>query len=86
MTNTRSYELPCYDNRKSFYGKAIIIEEDEIIKLQSYSTIVGYIKDGVFYRKWNSYSPTTMRHINSFLIHFSIDGGGKKWWDSLGVA
>lgn len=31
----KNYELPCYDNRKSFYGKAHVIEEKGKFKLQS---------------------------------------------------
>ena len=61
------YELePRYDSRKSFYGKATVIEEDGIIKLQSYSTIVAYIKDGKA-TVCGQYSQTTIRHIKEFL-------------------
>lgn len=76
------------DRAESFYNKATIIEYDngEII-LQSYSTEVCKItKNGDFVRMWSGYSQTTMRHINSFLQMFGIDGGGKKWWTSLEVA
>ena len=45
----RTYKLPCYD-RKSFYGKAIVIEEDNVAYLKSYNTIVAKIVDGVFSR------------------------------------
>lgn len=27
------------------------------------------------------YSATTMRHINSFLSFYDMNGGGKSWWD-----
>ena len=74
------------DSRKSFYGKAIAIEHDNgIIELKSYDTIVAKIVDGVFYRLWNDYSATTMRHINAFIDKYNISGGGKKWLDSLEV-
>ena len=81
--NTKIYDLPCYDNRDSFYGKTKVIEEDKRILLQSYSTIVGYIENGIFHKTYSGYSATTMRHVNSFLDHFNLSGGGKKWWDSL---
>ena len=87
MTVKKIYDLPCCDSRKSFYGKTIVIEEENgTILLKSYDTIVGKIVDGIFYRLWNRYSATTMRHVNSFLTFFSVAGGGKKWWDSLEVA
>ena len=83
--NKKIYDLPCYDNRASFYGKAKVIEEGNKTFLQSYDTIVGYIENGIFYRTYVGYSATTMRHVNSFIIHFDLSGGGKKWWDSLEV-
>jgi hypothetical protein len=74
------------DGRKSFYGKAVAIEHDNgIIELKSYETIVAKIVDGVFYRLWDDYSATTMRHINAFIDKYGITGGGKAWWNSLEV-
>lgn len=83
----RIYELPNIgDRRKSFYGKAKIIEKDNGEKvLQSYDTEVCKITcSGEFVRMWGGYS-TTMRHINSFLQFFGIVGGGKSWWDAQTV-
>jgi hypothetical protein len=82
----REYELkPIYD-RKSFYKKAMVIEHDNgDIELKSYNTIVARIRDGKFERLWDDYSATTMRHINSFIRTFGIDGGGKAWWTALEV-
>lgn len=82
------YKLDCHDSRKSFYGKAIIIEDEEenVIYLRSYSTIVAVIDNGIFKRTWGGYSDTTMRHVNSFLKEFNLPfPGGKKWWESLKV-
>ena len=81
------YELTpgSHDRAKSFYGKAKVIEKDngETV-LQSYDTEVCKINaSGKFVRLWGGYSATTMRHINSFIEMFGIEGGGKKWWDSL---
>ena len=78
------YELRPVDNRKSFYGKAKVIEKDNGEKvLQSYNTEVCKITSGgEFVRLWSGYSVTTMRHINSFLQLVGIAGGGKAWWDA----
>ena len=82
----KAYELKPTNNRKSFYGKATIIErENGDIELQSYQTIVARIRNGNFERLWAGYSATTMNHINSFIKTFGISGGGKAWWQSLAV-
>lgn len=80
------FELIPVDSRKSFYGKAVAIERDNgDIELRSYHTIVARIRNGKFEKLWNGYSATTMRHINSFIDTYGIDGGGKAWWNSLEV-
>ncbi len=80
------YDLIPTDGRKSFYGKAKIIEKDGETLLQSYNTMVCKIdKSGEFVRMWDGYSVTTMRHINAFIDLFNIPGGGKAWWDALPV-
>ncbi len=82
----RHYALQPTNNRKSFYGKAEVIERDNgTIELRSYQTIVARIRDGKFERLWDGYSMTTMNHINAFLDTFGIRGGGKTWWTSLEV-
>lgn len=82
----KTYELPCYDHRKSFHGKATVQEAiDGTIELKSYETVVLVLKNGKVHRTWNWYSATTMRHVNSFLRHFGLEGGGKAWWNSLPV-
>ena len=82
------FELPCMDGRKSFYGKAHIIERDDGTKqLKSYDTIVCEITpSGDFTRLWSGYSVTTQRHVNSFLCFLGYAGyGGKAFWDALSV-
>ena len=81
----KRFDLPAlHDKAKSFYGKAIVIEHDNgDIELQSYTTIVCRIRNGKFERLWDGYSSTTMRHINSFIDFYGIEGGGKSWWNSL---
>ena len=81
----RVFELPCYD-RKSFYGKAKVIECKEGRYLQSYDTLVCFVSyGGSFEKLWDGYSATTMRHINAFMRFIGWNVGGKKWWDSLEV-
>ena len=75
MSKTRvSLLMPCYsDKALSFYGKALLIETDDEIKLQSYNTIVC-----IFDKTYNSvkingyYSMTTGRHIRSFLEYLGL--------------
>lgn len=76
------YELSArYDRRKSFYGKAHVIENNGQTILQSYDTEVCAIdENGVFHRYWSGESVTTMRHVNEFLRQNGIDGGGVAWW------
>ena len=71
------YELfPRYDARKSFYGKAHIIETSKTIKLKSYNTIIlQYSKQTKTIKflcrdPW-AFSQTTNRHINEFLKQFT---------------
>lgn len=66
------YELSArYDARKSFYGKAHVVELDDGTKqLQSYDTIVGEIKNGQFIQLWDGKSQTTTRHIKEFKKQF----------------
>lgn len=67
------YELAArYDSRKSFYGKAHVIELDNGIKqLMSYNTIVGEIKNGKYCQLWEGKSQTTTRHIKEFIKQFA---------------
>lgn len=87
MNIVNTWELPCYDNRKSFYGKARVLEDDAgNAYLQSYNTIVCYIDPaGHFHKTWGGYSQTTQRHINSFMYEYGIGprSRGKKAWDAM---
>ena len=56
-----------YDSRKSFYGKAHLIESDDKVELQSYDTIVAtYYKNEDKFVLHGKYSPTTTRHQKEF--------------------
>lgn len=82
------YNLSTHGDRKSFYGKAKVIKDDDenIIYLQSYSTLVAKIEGGIFKKMWDDYSNTTMRHINAFLKEFNFHTLTKKEWMDLPVS
>ena len=70
----RITELIPTNGRKSFYGKAKVIETDNEIKLLSYNTIVAeYNKDTNQYKENGKYSQTTSAHINAFKKYLGID-------------
>ena len=70
----RIFELPCLDSRKSFYGKAHVIEHDNgVIQLQSYNTIVAEIVNGVFRKVWDGSTQTSNRHIKSFKKFYNLE-------------
>lgn len=71
------FELNCrYDTRKSFYGKAKVVEQENgDLLLYSYDTLVARVKDGKFEvnsNVWSCYlySNTTLRHIKEFFKQF----------------
>lgn len=63
------YDLvPIYDGRKSFYGKARVVEDEDGKTLISYTTKVCRIdKNGNVERLWSGNSQTTNRHVKEFL-------------------
>lgn len=65
------YELsPRYDTRKSFYGKAHVIDhEDGTLELQSYDTIVSRCVNGKV-EELGKWSATTTRHQKEFRKQF----------------
>ena len=66
------YELNArFDARKSFYGKAHIIDhENGVVELQSYNTIVSRCVDGVV-EHLGRWSQTTSRHQREFEKQFA---------------
>lgn len=66
------YELTArFDARKSFYGKAHVIDhENGVIELQSYNTIVSRCVNGVV-EHLERWSQTTSRHQREFEKQFS---------------
>ena len=64
----KTYALnPKYENVKSYYRKALVIEwSDNSITLKSYDIEVCTIAAGKFWIE-DTYSRTTLRHIKEFL-------------------
>lgn len=64
----RTYELTPTDGRKSFYGKAVVIVEDNGTEtLYSYNTpIIKRLVSGELVKLWSGWSVTTGRHIRAF--------------------
>ena len=62
--------VPRYDTRKSFYGKARVVDhEDGTIELQSYGTIVSRCVNGKV-EELGKWSQTTTRHQKEFRKQF----------------
>jgi hypothetical protein len=64
----KEYELKPTDGRKSFYGKAVVIVEDNGTEtLYSYGTpIVKRLVSGELVKMWDGWTATTGRHIKAF--------------------
>jgi len=67
------FTLNPVNNRKSFYGKCQVIEENGIAQLKSYETIVAeYDTNNKKMTVNGYYSPTTATHINAFLDYYGF--------------
>lgn len=64
----RKNELIPADGRKSFYGKAVVIVEDNGTEtLYSYETpIIKRLASGELVKLWSGWTATTGRHIKAF--------------------
>ena len=71
--------------QKSYYNKAVAIDNDDVIILKSYDTIVCYLdKDKKIHKMWGGYSKTTMNHIKDFCKLYNVDFiANKKNWLAL---
>ncbi|MCI8290901.1 MAG: hypothetical protein HFJ25_01405 [Clostridia bacterium] len=67
---------PIYLNQKSFYNKAKVLNDNGVIKLQSYSTIVAEIRNRKLYIN-GFYSNTTLKHIREFIKQYGFETGTK---------
>lgn len=64
----RKYELIPMTGQKSFYGKAVVVVEDNGTEtLYSYGTpIVKRLVSGELVKMWDGWTATTGRHIKAF--------------------
>lgn len=64
----KTYELKPTDGRKSFYGKAVVMVEDNGTEtLYSYNTpIIKRLVSGELVKLWDGWTATTGRHIKAF--------------------
>lgn len=79
----KEYLTPVGVNQKSFYKKAQIITDGDIVKLKSYNTIICEYntKTKNFKKIWGGYSRTTAEHIKAFINLFNINFNfNKKNW------
>ena len=75
----KTFELEPNNGRKSFYGKAIVIIENNVAKLKSYDTIVcEYDMNNNKMLVFGWYSNTTAKHISAFLNYYGFDTCTKK--------
>ena len=81
------YELlPIYESQKSYYRKAIVIEDNYKNRyLQSYDTVVCMITRQGLIKLWDNWSLTTSKHIHDFLLQNGFSGYCKKDWLALEV-
>lgn len=68
---------------EDFGGRALIIPVDGGYILQSYYTKVAIIRNGKFYKTWNGYSVTTLKHINAFRVWAGFKALSKREWIEL---
>ena len=75
----KKFELTPTNGRKSFGGKAIVVEAFEISTLFSYGTEVAQYDHKTNEMKIDAYhSATTLTHINAFLEYYGFDRCTKK--------
>lgn len=63
-----------------FNTRAAIIPIPGGYVLKSYYTDVAAVIDGKFYKLWNGYSVTTLKHVNIFCDFMKIPGFSKREW------
>ena len=65
---------------EGFGGRAIVIPVTGGYILQSYYTKVAVYRNGEFFRTWNGYSNTTLKHINIFRSFLGLGLLSKREW------
>lgn len=70
----KTFQLTPTNGRKSFYGKAAVVQNDNISVLMSYNTEVAQYDHNTNIMTVNGYySTTTATHINAFLNYYGFD-------------
>ena len=77
--------IPIYINQSRFYGKATIEMQNNVLTLYSYNVRICKIANGKFYKFFDGYTATTMRHINEFRMQNGLQKLSKKEWLKLEV-
>lgn len=63
-------------------GQKVFTEKQKLLKRTTAKKFCNpIILLFVVSRRRGGYSATTMRHVNSFLSFYDMNGGGKSWWD-----
>ena len=63
--------------------RAVIIPVEHGLVLKSYQTKVCAYIDGEFYKTWEGWSATTMKHINAFRRACNLPTLSKKEWVAM---
>ena len=59
---------------------SIRVNEDGTAILTSYYTDVAAIKNGIFFKLWDGFSATTLKHVNLFREYYGMDALNKRGW------
>lgn len=77
MNRTTTNLMPTHENAKSYYGKALVVETNDGIFLQSYETEVADLDSSnrlTFGAGDWAYSRTTCRHVKEFCWYLNDSG------------
>lgn len=81
MSNITITDLRPTDSRKSFYGKARVVDSPSGKSLVSYSTLVATVRpDGKVERHSDWDSATTRRHVKAFCDTYAPGMDSKTFW------
>lgn len=73
-------DLKQNDNSYRITDRAIVIANKHGSSLKSYYTTVCAIINGKFYKTWEGFSSTTMKHINTYRLHNDLSPLSKHDW------
>lgn len=70
---------------EGFNGRALVIPVENGYILQSYYTKVAVIRNGEFFRTWEGFSVTTLKHVNAFRSFAGMQALSKREWIEMEV-